>query len=311
MEALATQKTPRFKFRRLSKAEWRQLFLGLGFVSPWLIGFFAFTVYPVISASYFSFTRYDLLREPVFVGFKNYVDLFTVDPNFGQVAYNTVYWVLFSVPIGIVAAYLMAALLNTEIKGRSFFRAIFFFPSIIPAVVVAMVWQFLLNAQFGVFNSVLQAMGLPTIPFISNPDLAKPSLIAINTWAQGGAIIIFLAALQDVPRSLYEAAIVDGANAWQRFWNVTIPMTTPAIMFVLTTGFIFGFRVFTIPWLMTQGGPNNATEFISVFLYRNAFQNLRMGKASALAWILFIVVVIFAIILFWSSRYWVHYTSEE
>ena len=311
MQALRTEKPKSFGFRRLSKHEIRQLFLGLFFVSPWLIGFIFFTVFPVISAIYYSLTRYDLLRPPVFVGAKNYVDIFTVDPNFWQVAYNTMYWVLFSVPLGIFVAYLLAALLNTDIKGRSFYRAVFFFPSIIPAVVVAIVWQFLLNAQFGAFNAVLQGLGLPTIPFISNPSYAKPSLILINTWAQGGAIIIFLAALQDVPRSLYEAAIVDGANAWQRFWNVTIPLTTPAIMFVLTTGFIFGFRVFTIPWLMTGGGPNNATEFISVFLYRNAFQNLRMGKASALAWILFIVVVLFAAILFWSSKYWVHYTSDD
>ena len=311
MEALVTNKPGRFQFRRLSKAEFRQLLTGLAFVSPWIFGFIVFTFYPVISAMYYSLTRYDLMRDPVYVGTKNYVDLFTVDPNFWKVAYNTFYWVIFSVPIGVVAAFLMASLLNTQIKGRSFFRAVFFFPSIIPAVVVAMVWQFLLNAQFGVFNSVLQGIGWPTIPFISNPDLAKPSLILINTWAQGGAIIIFLAALQDVPRSLYEAAIVDGANALQRFWNVTIPLTTPAILFVLTTGFIFGFQVFTIPWLMTQGGPNNSTEFIAVFLYRNAFVNLRMGKASALAWILFIVVVVFALALFRSSRYWVHYTSDD
>lgn len=311
MEALVQNRPSRFRFRRLSRAERRQLFTGLAFISPWIVGFLFFTLYPVISAFYYSLTRYDLLRPPVFIGFKNYVDLFTVDPNFGDVAYNTLYWVFFSVPIGIVAAYLMAALLNTDIKGRSFFRAIFFFPSIIPAVVVAMVWQFLLNAQFGVFNAALQGLGLPTIPFISNPAFAKPSLIVINTWAQGSAIIIFLAALQDVPRSLYEAAIVDGANAWQRFRNVTIPLTTPAILFVLTTGFIFGFQVFTIPWLMTRGGPNNSTEFIAVFLYRNGFVNLRMGKASALAWILFVVVVIFALLLFWSSRYWVHYTSDD
>ncbi len=311
MEALIQNTPARFKLRRLSRSERRQLFIGLAFVSPWVLGFIFFTFYPVISAMYYSLTRYDLLRDPVFVGTKNYVDLFTVDPNFPDVAYNTLYWVLFSVPLGVVAAFLMASLLNTEIKGRSFFRAVFFFPSIIPAVVVAVVWQFLLNAQFGAFNAALQGLGLATIPFISNPDYAKPSLIVINTWAQGGAIIIFLAALQDVPRSLYEAAIVDGANVWQRFWNVTVPMTTPAILFVLTTGFIFGFQVFTIPWLMTQGGPNNSTEFIALFLYRNAFVNLRMGKASALAWILFIVVVIFALILFRSSRYWVHYTSDD
>jgi multiple sugar transport system permease protein len=260
---------------------------------------------------YYSLTRYDLLRSPVFIGFKNYIDIFTKDPVFPQVAYNTIYWVFFAIPLGVIAAYFMASLLNTSIRWRSGFRAIFFFPSIIPAVVVAMVWQFLLNAQFGVFNAALQGAGLPTIPFISNPSLAKPSLIAVHMWAQGGAIIIFLAALQDVPRSLYEAAIVDGANIWQRFRHVTVPMTTPAILFVLITGFIGGFQNFTTPWLITQGGPNNATEFMSIFLYRNAFIHLRMGKASALAWIMFIAVAAFAIILFKSSSRWVHYASED
>jgi multiple sugar transport system permease protein len=280
-------------------------------VSPWIIGFLAFTLYPVLAAIYYSLTRYDLLRPPVFIGLSNYTEIFTRDPVFPTVAYNTIYWVFFSVPLGIIAAYLMASLLNTKIKGRSIFRAIFFFPSIIPAVVVAMVWQFLLNAQFGAINASLQGLGLPTIPFISNPSLAKPSLIIVHMWAQGSAIIIFLAALQDVPRTLYEAAIVDGANAWQRFWNVTVPMTTPAILFVLITGFIGGFQNFTLPWLITQGGPNNATEFISVFLYRNAFVHLRMGKASALAWILFVAVVTLSIVLFRTSRNWVHYASEE
>jgi multiple sugar transport system permease protein len=310
MAAFANQDI-KVRFRRLSKSEVRQLITGLLFVSPWLIGFLAFTLYPVVAAMYYSLTRYDLLRSPVFIGFKNYIDIFTKDPVFPQVAYNTIYWVFFAIPLGVIAAYFMASLLNTSIRWRSGFRAIFFFPSIIPAVVVAMVWQFLLNAQFGVFNAALQGAGLPTIPFISNPSLAKPSLIAVHMWAQGGAIIIFLAALQDVPRSLYEAAIVDGANIWQRFRHVTVPMTTPAILFVLITGFIGGFQNFTTPWLITQGGPNNATEFMSIFLYRNAFIHLRMGKASALAWIMFIAVAAFAIILFKSSSRWVHYASED
>ncbi len=311
MAALGEDLSVKLKFRRLSKAESRQLVTGLLFVSPWIIGFLAFTLYPVLASMYYSMTRYDLLRSPVFIGLGNYIEIFTRDAVFPTVAYNTIYWIFFSIPLGIVAAYLMASLLNTGIKGRSLFRAVFFFPSIIPAVVVAMVWQFLLNAQFGAINATLQGMGWPTIPFISNPSLAKPSLILIYMWAQGSAIIIFLAALQDVPRTLYEAAIVDGANAWQRFWNVTVPMTTPAILFVLITGLIGGFQFFTIPWLITQGGPNNATEFIAVFLYRNAFIHLRMGKASALAWILFVGVVALSILVFKTSRHWVHYASED
>ena len=205
----------------------------------------------------------------------------------------------------------MASLLNTKIAGRSFFRAIFFFPSIVPAVVTAMIWRFLLNVQYGAINATLKGWGLATIPFISSPDLAKPSLIAIHMWAQGSATVIFLASLQDVPRSLYEAATVDGANGWHRFWNVTVPLTTPVILFNLIMSFIGGFQQFVFPWLLTGGGPNQATELYALHLYRNAFVYLRMGKASALAWILFVVIVLFTYVLFKTSARWVYYGGES
>jgi multiple sugar transport system permease protein len=299
------------KRRRRSATQRRNLLLGLLFISPWLIGFLAFTVYPLVSSFYYSFTRYDLLKPPVFLGSRNFVDIFTEDPHFGQVMYNTIYYVGLSAPLGVVAAFLMASLLNTKIAGRSVFRAIFFFPAIVPAVVTAMVWAFLLNVQYGAINATLQGLGLSTIPFISSPDLAKPSLILIHMWAQGNAIVIFLASLQDVPRSLYEAATVDGANAWHKFWHITVPMCTPVILFNLIMGFIGGFQNFTLPWLLTEGGPNQATEFYSVFLYRNAFSYFRMGKASALAWILFVIIVTFTIALFRSSARWVYYGGAE
>ncbi|RPJ57600.1 MAG: sugar ABC transporter permease, partial [Dehalococcoidia bacterium] len=200
---------------------------------------------------------------------------------------------------------------NTPLAGRSFFRAIFFFPAIVPTIVVAVVWQFLLNIQFGLINSVLQGLGLAVIPFLSNPTLAKPSLIMIYMWAQGNAIVIFLATLQDVPRSLYEAATVDGANWFQRFRHITIPMCTPVILFNLIMGFIDGFQSFTLPWLLTNGGPGNATEFYALYLYRNAFTYLRMGKASAMAWLLFLVIVFFTFILFKTSARWVYYGGES
>jgi multiple sugar transport system permease protein len=295
----------------LSPAQRRRQFLGLLFISPWLLGFLLWTIYPLVSSLYYSFTRYDLMRPPVFLGLRNYVQIFTDDPNFPTVAYNTLYYVFLSAPLGVTSAFLMGSLLNTRIAGRSFFRAIFFFPAIVPAVVTAMVWQFLLNVQYGAINATLQGMGLPVIPFIASPPLAKPTLILIHMWAQGNALVIFLATLQDVPRSLYEAATVDGANAWNKFWNVTIPMCTPVILFNLVMGFIYGFQNFTLPWLLTQGGPNNATELYALFLYRNAFSYLRMGKASALAWILFIVVVVFTVLLFRSSGRWVYYGSGD
>lgn len=296
--------------RRGTRQEWRNLGVGLFFVSPWLIGFLAWVLYPLGSSLYYSFTRYDLLRPPVWLGLQNYIEIFTNDPHFGIVTYNTIYYVWLSVPLGVVSAFLLATLLNNDVRGRSLFRTIFFFPAIVPAVVTAMVWQFLLHTQYGAINATLAGWGFKTIPFISNPTLAKPSLILIHIWAQGNAIVIFLATLQDVPRTLYEAAIVDGANAWHKFWHISVPMCTPVILFNLIMGFIGGFQSFTLPWLLTGGGPNDATEFYALHLYRNAFQYLRMGKASALAWILFIVVVIFTIMLFKSSARWVYYGNE-
>jgi multiple sugar transport system permease protein len=299
------------RWRHLSTRERRTFFQGLLFVSPWLIGFLAFTVYPLVFSFYISLTRYDLLRPPQFIGLANYREIFFEDPTFWQVMFNTLYYVIFSVPLSLAFAFLVANLLNTNIAGRSFFRAIMFIPSIVPAVATAMVWLFLLNIQYGAINGVLTALGLPVIPFLSNPGLAKPSLIMVAIWSAGNAVVIFLAGLQDVPRSLYEAATVDGANAWQQFWNVTVPMSTPVILFNMLIGFINAFNEFTLPWLISNGGPANSTQFYSLFLYRQAFQFLRMGKASALAWILFVLIVVYSVFLFRSSARWVYYGGER
>jgi multiple sugar transport system permease protein len=288
----------------------RHLLLGLLFVSPWILGFLMWTVYPLASSFYYSLTRYDLLRDPVFLGFKNYVRFFTTDDDFALVMKNTLWWVGFSAPMGVASAFLMANLLNTHIIGRSAFRAIFFFPSIVPAFISAIVWQFLLNVQYGAINATLKGLGWPILPFLSSPDWAKPSLLVIHMWAQGSAMVIFLATLQDVPRSLYEAATMDGATAWHKFWHITIPMCSPVILFNLVMSFVGGFQSFTLPWLLTGGGPNRATEFYAIYLYRNAFHYLRMGKASALAWLLFIIIVVFTVVLFRSSARWVYYGGD-
>ncbi len=308
--SVAIEGTPRVTHkRRMSRVKRHNLFFGLLFVSPWIIGFLAWTIVPMASSIYYSFTRYDLLRPPVFIGFQNYTNLVS-DRDFHLVVRNTLWWVLLSAPLGVMSAFLMANLLNSRIIGRSFFRAIFFFPSIVPVVVVATVMSFLLNIQYGAINSSLKGFGFSTIPFLSSPELVKPTLLVMHMWAQGAAMVIFLATLQDVPRELYEAATVDGANGWHKFWQITVPMCSPVILFNLVMAFIGGFQNFDLPWLLTQGGPNRATEFFSIFLYRNAFIFLRMGKASALAWILFAVIVIFTVILFRSSARWVYYRSE-
>ncbi len=303
--------TARIKLPSLSKSDRKGLLWGLFFISPWLLGFLFFTIYPLLASGYYSLTRYDLIREPVFIGLTNYQKLFFDDPHFWNVMWNSVFYVFLSVPLGIGTAFLIANLLNSKIIGRSFFRGIIYIPSIVPAVCSAMVWIFLLNIQYGAINAVLTSLGLSAVPFLSNPMLAKPSLVVVNMWTQGAAVVIFLAALQEVPRSLYEAATVDGANRLQQFWNVTIPITTPVILFNLIMGFIGAFQEFTVPWLLTGGGPMNATEFYAIHLYRNAFIYLRMGKASALAWILFLIIVLFTLILFRTSARWVYYGGEE
>lgn len=293
-----------------SPAERRNLLFGLIFASPWIIGFLLFTLIPLGSSLYYSFTRYDLLGDPVWIGLRNYNLLLTNDDDFRTVMYNTLWWVLISSPLGVISAFLMALLLNTNIPGRSIFRSIFFFPSIVPVVVTAFVWQFLLSVQYGAINGVLQGWGFPVIPFLSNPSYVKPSLVLIHMWAQGSAMVIFLATLQDVPRSLYEAAEIDGANSWQRLWSVTVPMVSPVILFNLVMSLIGGFQNFTLPWLMTQGGPEKATEFYAIFLYRNAFQYLLMGKASALAWFLFVIIVLFTIVVFRVSGRYTYYAGS-
>ena len=299
------------KVSRYTSRDWRNLRLGILFVSPWALGFLFFTIYPLLSSLYYSLTRYDLLRPPVFLGFKNYSTLFFDDPHFWNVMYNSLYYVGLSVPLGVGAAFLIANLLNSDIVARSFFRSVIYIPSIVPAVASAMVWQFLMNVQYGAINGILRSFGFPIIPFLSSPGWAKPSLIVVAVWAQGAAVVIFLAALQDVPRSLYEAATVDGANLWHKFLNITIPLTSPIILFNLIMGLIVAFQEFTVPWLLTEGGPMNSTEFYLIHLYRNAFEYLRMGKASALAWILFLIIVAFSVIIFKSSARWVYYGGDK
>ena len=292
---------------RWSQQERRDFAKGLIFISPWLIGFLAFVIYPIGSSVYYSFTDYDILRAPHFVGLANFHKIIAGDEYIDRVLYNTCYFVFFGVPSGLITAFLLAVLLNTELRLRSMFRTIFYIPAIVPAVASAMIWLWIFNAQFGVINSLLASMGMKAIPFLSSQTLAKPSLILIHCWASGNTIVIFLAALQDVPQSLYDAAKVDGANSWHRFWHVTIPMCTPAILFNLLTGMIGAFQYFTFAWILTQGGPNRATEFYAMYLYRQAFIYLRMGYASAMAWLLFVIVVVITVVLFRSSARWVYY----
>jgi len=287
----------------------RNQILGLLFVSPWLVGLLAFTAYPILASFYYSFTLYDVISEPQWVGLQNYAFLLTQDPETPIVLYNTIYMVVLGLPTSLIVAFLVAALLNGKIVGRPFFRTIFFLPSIVPVVAVAMVWLWLYNPNYGLINSTLAALGFQVIPWLSSPGLAKLSLIIIAIWGQGTTVVIFLAALQDVPRELYDAAKVDGANGFHRFRNITIPLCTPSILFVTITGLIGWFQYFTLPFIMTNGGPMQSTNVYSYYLYQNAFSFFKMGYASAMSWLLFVIIVLATFLAFRTSARWVYYAG--
>jgi multiple sugar transport system permease protein len=288
----------------------RNQILGMLFISPWIVGFLVFTAYPILASLYYSFTLYDIINAPIFIGLTNFSFMFTEDPTFPIVIYNTLYLVAIGVPLALIVAFCLANLLNNKFVGRPIFRTIFFIPSIVPVIATAMVWLWVYNPNYGVINATLASIGLQVIPWLSSPELAKLSLILINVWLQGGAVVIFLAALQDVPRELYDAAKVDGASAIQRFRKVTIPLCTPSILFVVITGLIEAFQAFVLAWILTRGGPTQSTNFYAVYLYQNAFSFFKMGYASALAWVLFVIIVAFTIITFRSSARWVYYAGN-
>jgi multiple sugar transport system permease protein len=277
------------------------------FISPWLIGFLIWVAYPILASIYYSFTRYDVLRPPRWIGLENYRELIQDDELFVKSLYNTVYYAVFSIPLGNLTAFLLAVLLNSRIRFRSVLRTLFYIPAIVPTVAIAMLWMYILNYNIGLINNILVSLGLSRLPWLTSPDWAKPALILISVWGSGTTMLIYLAALQDVPQSLYDAAKVDGANIWRQFRHVTVPLVTPAILFNFLMWFIGVFQYFTFAWILTQGGPNNATEFYALYLYRNAFRYFKMGYASAMAWILFVIVVIGTVILFRSSARWVYY----
>lgn len=282
----------------------------LAFISPWLIGFLWFFLYPTVSSLYYSFTEYNVLQPEKWVGLQNYGDLLH-DTAFWNALGNTVYYTVFSVPLNILVAFMIAVLMNRQMPGRALMRTLVYVPVVVPVTATAMIWMWLFNSNWGMLNNLLAVVGIDGPPWLGSPVWAKPSLIFMQTWLVGGSTLIYLAALQDVPRSLYEAAEVDGATAFRKLISITMPMVTPAFLFSLLTGLIGAFQVFTTAWIMTQGGPVKSTEFYVYYLYMNGFRFFRMGYASSMAWILFIIVLIVSLITFRTSARWVYYGGEE
>jgi multiple sugar transport system permease protein len=278
---------------------------GLLFISPWIVGFLCFTAYPLISSFYYSLTDYDIINQPVFVGLENYKTLFTGDDLFYKVLKNTLYMVFVGITVITICTIFISILLNNKkVKGMAFFRVVFFLPTLVPFVILSILWVWVLQPDSGVVNTILGWLGIEGPGWFSSPTWAKPSFILMGLWGAGGSIIIYLAGLQGIPESLYEAASIDGANSVQKIFSVTLPMLRPVILFNVITGIIGTFQSFAETFIITQGGPNGSTMFYSLYLYQNAFQYAKMGYASAMAWVLLLIALTFTLILFKVSNRW-------
>ncbi len=292
------------------------------FMSPWILGFLGLILYPMISSLYFSFTKYSLLEQPVWIGLQNYTFMFTKDPMFWLAFRNTVWIILIGVPLRIVFGILTAWLLTLPRSGSRTYRTLYFLPSMAPPAAAALAFVLVFQPEFGPVNQILRDLGVQDPPlWFYAPETAKWGLVILGLWGIGDAMIIFLAGLLDVPRQLYEAAEIEGANGRQKFRFVTLPMISPVIFFSLVIGVIYGFQLFTAAYaasLATSGStvtdaasslgaPQGSMLFYSIYLYQQGFQDFRMGYASAMAWVLFLITMLCTLLIIRGSRRWVHY----
>jgi multiple sugar transport system permease protein len=299
--------------RRGSSLTRRKAIEGYLYISPFLIGFLVFTAYPLLASFYLSFTSYNILSDPTWVGLENYERAYSGDPQFWASLGRTIRYALLVVPLGIVCSLGAAMLLNQGFKGTSVFRTFFFLPSITPVIASVLIWLWILQPSIGVANYLLSLVGIPGPPWVQSTTWAIPSLVILGLWntAGGSRMIVFLAGLQSVPQELYEASHIDGASAWQRFWNVTVPMISPTIFFNVVISIIGALSVFSVAYIGTQGGPAYATYFYVYHLYTSAFQYSLMGYASSLAWIFLVIVLGLTVVQFTLQKRWVYYAGDE
>jgi multiple sugar transport system permease protein len=287
----------------------RRLLTGLAFISPWIVGFTAFQLYPIAASLYYSLCDFSVLEPAQFIGLGNYIEL-AGDEVFRKALFNTFYYAAIALPLGILLALSIAMLLNTGVGGMTVYRTIYFLPSLIPTVAMAILWLWIFNGEHGILNYVLSRAGISGPGWLSNPQWSKPALILLSLWGVGHAMVIYLAGLQDVPAHLYEAADLDGASWWHKIWHVTLPMLSPVILFNLIIAIIGTFQFFAVPFIMAPGGqPARSAYFLAVNLYDSAFAYLRMGYASAMAWVLFLVVLVLSLLALRVSERHVHYSE--
>jgi len=291
---------------------WRDTIQGYLFISPVVLGLIIWTFGPMIASFYISLTEYSLLKPPQFIGLQNYVDLFT-KPSLRVMdsLRVTLLYAVLALPLTMCAALGCAMLLNQRVRGIGVFRTIFYMPTMVPALAMVFVWGWMLHPDLGLANAALKGLGLPTSRWLSEPGSALPSLVLLSLWSIGPTMIVFLAGLQGVPESLYEAALIDGANPLQSFWHITLPMLSPTIFFNLIMALIATFQYFLPAFVLTQGGPLFATYFYNLNLYEKAFRWLQMGLASAMAWVMFAVILLITLVLFRAQRYVVYYEGNQ
>ena len=287
---------------------WRRNIEGYLFISPWIIGFVVFTAGALLGSFSISLTKWNIVSTAEFIGLQNYQTM-VEDRFFWQSIKVTLYYLL-NVPLNVVLGLLLALLLNQKVKGLSVFRTIFFLPSVASGVAVSLLWMWIFNPRFGIINVLLKKIGIIGPLWLGSEAWAIPALIIMSIWGVGGGMLIYLGALQGIPTAFYEAATLDGAGAWKKFLHITIPMITPVLLLNLVMGVIVSFQVFTQAYVMTDGGPNYATLFYVMYLYQQAFVWFNMGYASALSWVLFLIILVFTVIILKTSSSWVYYESD-
>ena len=298
---------------KMSRMRRQEAWMGVLYLSPWIIGFIVFVAGPLLASIYLSFTKYNVMRPPQFIGLDNYIYAFSKDDLLIPSIVRTFYYTLLLVPLAMAGSLLVAILLNNKLVLTTVWRTFFFLPTLTPLIAAALLWRWMLNPDVGLVNYLLSLVGIKGPGWLSSTDWAIPGLVLMGLWASvgGSRMIIFLAGLQDVPQELLEAAEIDGAGTWSKFWNVTLPLITPTVFFNLVLGIIFALRTFDVAFIATNGGPARATWFISLHIYQNAFVTFDMGYASALSWLFFIVLFGLTFIQFRLSGRWVFYAGER
>jgi len=296
--------------RRVLSLSQRESIWAYILIGPWIVGFLIFTLGPMIASLIFSFTDYAINKPLNFLGVANFIEMFIKDYRFWHSLRVTLTFAIFAIPLGLIFGLLLALLLNAKVPGLSIWRTLYYTPSVVSGVAVAVLWMYLFNPRYGIINWLLSLFKISGPGWLASPDWALPALIIMSLWSVGGGMIIYLAGLQGIPTVLYEAAEIDGANSVQSFFSITLPLITPVLFYNLVTGIIGTFQIFTSVYVMTAGGPAEATLFYNLYLYNNAFRYGRMGYASALAWVLFLIVMILTLLVFRSSSTWVYYEGE-